>query len=105
MASPSPPLAKAPSQHVTALAAKRNHHPYHLTLIPAVAIGITGMAMLLLVILILLIHRKSRELKGSEIPAGTPWDAFPPLPILKCQEGLSMFLMLFFSINHWTQLY
>ncbi|MQL89823.1 hypothetical protein Taro_022406, partial [Colocasia esculenta] len=98
VASLSPPLAKSPSQHVAAVVVKKSHNPYHLTLIPAVCIGITGMAMLLLVILILLIRRKSRELKGSETPADSRWDAFPPLSIRRCREGPPP---MFQRFNYW----
>ncbi|XP_058091344.1 probable receptor-like protein kinase At1g49730 isoform X2 [Magnolia sinica] len=88
-ASPSPMSAASPSKHLMDIPLKEHHHPYHLTLIPGIGIGVTGVAVLLLVILILLIRRKSRELKGSENPNGTSWKGFPQQPIRKCQEGPS----------------
>ncbi|MQL79400.1 hypothetical protein Taro_011847 [Colocasia esculenta] len=69
------------------LVASVEHHQYHLTLIPTVGIAVTGVAMLLLVILVLLIHRKKRELKDPDTTTGTSDNTFPPLPVRKCQEG------------------
>ncbi|CAA6663798.1 unnamed protein product [Spirodela intermedia] len=70
VASPSPPLAESPSRNVTAVVSKERHQLYHLKLIPTICIGIAAMAILLLVVMILLIRRKSRELKGSKAPSG-----------------------------------
>ncbi|KAL6010756.1 hypothetical protein ACLOJK_001198 [Asimina triloba] len=86
-ASPSPISAATPIKNSTGMPLKE-HHPYHLTLIPGIGIAVTGTAVLLLVILVLLIRRKSRELKGSEDQIGTAWKGFPQ-PIQKCPKGPS----------------
>lgn len=95
VASPSPPMAESPSQNVTAVGSKERHQLYHLKLIPTICIAIAAMAVLLLVVMVLLIRRKSRELKGSKAPTGaSSWDAFP-LTVRKFHEGLTAFLSLF----------
>ncbi|KAL5972622.1 hypothetical protein ACLOJK_039427 [Asimina triloba] len=86
-ASPSPISAATPIKNSTGMPLKE-HHPYHLTLIPGIGIAVTGTAVLLLVILVLLSRRKSRELKGSEDQNGTAWKGFPQ-PIQKCLKGPS----------------
>ncbi|KAL5972620.1 hypothetical protein ACLOJK_039425 [Asimina triloba] len=86
-ASPSPISAATPIKNSTGMPLKE-HHPYHLTLIPGIGIAVTGTAVLLLVNLVLLSRRKSRELKGSEDQNGTAWKGFPQ-PIQKCPKGPS----------------
>ncbi|KAI3997842.1 hypothetical protein MKX01_036312 [Papaver californicum] len=59
-----------------------HHHRYRLTIIPAIGIFITSVAVLLLI----------QTVKDSEIPDKTSWKAFSPRSFLKLQEGpASMF--------------
>lgn len=84
-----PMSAASPGHGLVVIPLKEHRNPYHLTLVPAIGIAVTGAAVLLLVVLILLIRRKNRELKGSESdsPNGTSWKSFPQ-PNRKSQEGL-----------------
>ncbi|XP_020524531.1 probable receptor-like protein kinase At1g49730 isoform X1 [Amborella trichopoda] len=89
-ASPGPQYFSIPNQHSNGIALNSRSHPYHLTLIPGLGIAVTGVAFMLLIILILLIRQKSRELQGSGSPDRTSWKGFqPPWRIRKCHEGLS----------------
>ncbi|XAR72906.1 Non-specific serine/threonine protein kinase [Bertholletia excelsa] len=63
---PSPLIADSPSQHSLNAPLNGKHHPYRLTLIPGLGIAVTGVVAMVLVLLIFLICRKNRELKGSE---------------------------------------
>ncbi|CAA6667662.1 unnamed protein product [Spirodela intermedia] len=82
-ASSNPPSAEAPSKHASA----RHYQPYHLALIPVVGIAVTGTATLLLAFLILLIHRKRKELKITDSISGPSQEGFPPPPHRKFSEG------------------
>lgn len=68
--SPSPVLAATPSQPslgISGISPHENHHSYHqLTAITSVGIGVTVISFLLLLVLVFLIRRKSRELDDSE---------------------------------------
>ncbi|PIA56512.1 hypothetical protein AQUCO_00700689v1 [Aquilegia coerulea] len=87
-ASPSPLSAASPNQLLPGIGFKKRQHPYRLTLIPAIGIVVTVFSFLVLIIMILLIRKKSKELEDSTIPDGTSWKAFP-LPIRNCHEGPS----------------
>ncbi|CAA7404475.1 unnamed protein product [Spirodela intermedia] len=82
-ASSNPPSAEAPSKHASA----RHYQRYHLALIPVVGIAVTGTATLLLAFLILLIHRKRKELKITDSISGPSQEGFPPPPHRKFSEG------------------
>lgn len=66
----------------------RHYQPYHLALVPVVGIAVTGTATLLLAFLILLIHRKRKELKITDNVSGPSPEGFPPPPHRKFPEGL-----------------
>lgn len=88
-ASPSPLVAASPSQLMLGTH-NENHRPYHLTVIPGVGIAITAISVMMLVVLIFLIRRKSRELDDPEDNDKTSSKVFPPpRPIRKFQEGPS----------------
>ena len=70
---------------------KATHHPYHLTLVPIVGIAVTTAAFVMLIALIVLIRRKSRELEESENIDKTFSRANPPpRPTRKFQEGVAL---------------
>lgn len=86
--SPSPLVAESPNQLMLGISSTKNHHPYRLTLIPGVGIAVTAVAVMMLVVLVFLIRRKSRELEDSENMDKTSSKAFPR-PMRKFQEGPS----------------
>ncbi|XP_059448527.1 probable receptor-like protein kinase At1g49730 [Corylus avellana] len=86
VASPSPLVAESPHQLMLGIASTKNHHRYHLTLIPGVGIAVTAVAVMMLVVLVFLIRRKNRELEDSENMDKTSSKAFPPRPVRKFQE-------------------
>ncbi|GMY06062.1 probable receptor-like protein kinase At1g49730 [Fagus crenata] len=89
-ASPSPLVAASPKQLTWGTPLTKNHHPYHLTLIPGIGLAVTAVAVMMLVVLVFLIRRKSRELGDSENIDKTSSKAFPPSwPVRKFQEGPS----------------
>ncbi|CAO2813936.1 unnamed protein product [Amaranthus hypochondriacus] len=66
-ASPSPVLAASPNQSLGITGTPHdNHHAYQLTAITSVGIGVTVISFILLLVLVFLIRRKSRELDDSE---------------------------------------
>ncbi|KAJ0969556.1 hypothetical protein J5N97_022433 [Dioscorea zingiberensis] len=88
-APPIPVPAQAPIQHLITAPPKEQHKKYSLTLIPGIGIVVIVAAILSLLILIFLIRKKSRELKGADTNMGTSWNAFPPPQVRKCPEGTS----------------
>ncbi|XWS39942.1 hypothetical protein CRYUN_Cryun18bG0097600 [Craigia yunnanensis] len=66
MTSPSPLVAASPSQLMLGVPPKQKHHTYHLTFIPGVGIAVTIGAVMMLIVLVVLICRKRRELEYSE---------------------------------------
>lgn len=78
----------------------KNHHPYHLTLIPGVGLGVTAAAVMMLVVLIFLIRRKSRELGDFENADKTSSKSFPPWPMRKFQEGMVLDLLRLILARH-----
>lgn len=97
-ASPSPLIAASPSQLMLGVpqnGQNGNHHTYHLTLIPGIGIAVTAGAVMMLIVLIVLIRRKSRELEYSENTDKTSMKSFPPRSMRKFQEGLILILFLF----------
>uniref|UniRef100_A0A2N9HSC9 Protein kinase domain-containing protein n=1 Tax=Fagus sylvatica TaxID=28930 RepID=A0A2N9HSC9_FAGSY len=89
-ASPNPLVAASPKQLTWGTPLTKNHHPYHLTLIPGIGLAVTAVAVMMLVVLVFLIRRTSRELGDSENIDKTSSKAFPPSwPVRKFQEGPS----------------
>ncbi|KAK1423828.1 hypothetical protein QVD17_19137 [Tagetes erecta] len=64
--SPNPFVAAGPSQ-LSLTVSEIRHRPYHLSLVPAVGIAITAVAAIMLVLMVFLIRRKSKELEGRVI--------------------------------------
>lgn len=90
-ASPSPPAAESPSPLLLGGPLKRNHHRYHLTLIPGIGIAVTAVAVMMLIVLIVLIRQKSRELGGPDHLSKTSSKALPPCATWIFQDGPSTF--------------
>ncbi|XP_061356344.1 probable receptor-like protein kinase At1g49730 isoform X2 [Gastrolobium bilobum] len=90
-ASPSPHVADSPSQLLLGVPFKGNHHSYHLTLVPGIAIAVTAVAIMTLIVLIVLIRQKSRELDEPDNFGKTCSKTLPPCSTWKFQEGSSMF--------------
>ncbi|KAL1219039.1 putative receptor-like protein kinase [Cardamine amara subsp. amara] len=65
-APPSTAGAISPSNNDSQMTTSGNNNPYHLTLVPTIGIVVTAVALTMLVILVILIRRKSRELDESE---------------------------------------
>ena len=86
-ASPSPLVADSPSQLLLDAPFKGNHHSYHLTLVPGIAIAVTAVAVVMLLVLIVLIRQKSRELDEPNNFSKTSSKALPPCTTWKFQEG------------------
>ncbi|VAH32408.1 unnamed protein product [Triticum turgidum subsp. durum] len=83
--SPSPFASQIPGEHVAEVSSN-HHHSYKRVIFPAVGALVTGLSVTLLVVLILLIRRKSKELEKIE--------GINPLKVLsscvtKGQEGTS----------------
>ena len=93
-ASPSPLVAASPNPLMLGTPLTKNHHHYRLTLISGIGVAVTAAAVMMLVVLVFLIHRKSRELEGSEKLDKTSSKAFPSSwPVRKFQEGLALDLL------------
>ncbi|XP_076956309.1 putative receptor-like protein kinase At1g49730 isoform X1 [Bidens hawaiensis] len=92
--SPSPFVSVGPSQSSLTIPRTR-HHPYHLSLVPVVGIAVTALAVMMLVLMVFLIRRKAKELKGHEMPTNkTSMDTMSQ-PTKKFQEGPSSMLTKF----------
>ncbi|KAL3032710.1 hypothetical protein AAZX31_02G097100 [Glycine max] len=89
-ASPSPPrVADGPSHPLLSAPLKGNHHSYHLTLVPGIAIAVTAVAVITLIVLIVLIRQKSRELDEPDNFGKSCSKTLPPCATWKFQEGSS----------------
>ncbi|KAI3695580.1 hypothetical protein L1987_78578 [Smallanthus sonchifolius] len=64
--SPSPFVASGPSQ-LSLTGPEVRRHSYHLSLVPAVGIAVTALATMMLVLMVFLIRKKSKELEGHDI--------------------------------------
>lgn len=80
---PSPLAMQIPGEHVTGVLSK-HHRSYKLALFPAIGALVTGLAVILMIVLILLIRKKSRELE--KIEGTNPLDAWSSC-LKKGQEG------------------
>ncbi|KAL8160638.1 hypothetical protein V2J09_002175 [Rumex salicifolius] len=86
----SPPVASPSALSLdTPVNQSRQHN--HLTIIPVIGIAVTVVAFTLLVVLIIVIHRKRKELKDSEgnVKTSSGANSHPPRPVLKIHEGPS----------------
>lgn len=77
--SPSPLTVQVP------VVPPKHHRSYKLVLFPAIGALVTGVAILLMIVLIFLIRRKNRELKKLE--GNNPPDAWSFSCVKKGQEG------------------
>ncbi|KAF3337685.1 putative receptor-like protein kinase [Carex littledalei] len=78
--------ADAPAQHLITTPVIEQHHRGHkIILLVVIGIMVTGLAFLLVLILVLLISRKRRELKSMEGTENT-YRASPPIHVQKSQE-------------------
>lgn len=85
-ASPSPSPSQSPHEHLTAVPLKKDDRAHQIKLITGIGIMVIGLAILLLMTLILLIRKKSKELKDEGCPVETSSNA-PAYPqIRKSQE-------------------
>ncbi|XP_054776621.1 probable receptor-like protein kinase At1g49730 isoform X1 [Prosopis cineraria] len=83
-ASPSPVVADSPSQSLLGAPLQGKHRSYHLAIIPAIGIAITAIAAIMLLVLVVLIRQKRKELVGTDNFNKTPSSA-----MWKFQEGPS----------------
>lgn len=93
-ASPSPPVADSPSPLLLGATLKRNHHSYHLTLIPGIGIAVTAVAVMMLIVLMILIRRKSRELEGPDNFGKTSSKILPPCATWRFPDGMVLAFIL-----------
>ncbi|KAD3066422.1 hypothetical protein E3N88_34302 [Mikania micrantha] len=92
--SPSPVVAVGPSQFSLTIPQIR-HHSYHLSLVPAVGIAVTALATMMLILMVFLIRRKTKELKGHEMTTDKNSMENVSPPKKKFQEGPSSMLTKF----------
>ncbi|KAK9056659.1 hypothetical protein SSX86_024021 [Deinandra increscens subsp. villosa] len=92
--SPSPFVAVGPSQFSLTMPEIR-HHSYHLSLVPAVGIAVTALATMMLVLMVFLIRRKTKELNRHEMTTDKPSMKRISQPRKKLQEGPSSMLTKF----------
>jgi len=86
-ASPSQPISDGPSQPLLSAPLNGKHHSYHLTLVPGIAIAVTAAAVITLIVLIVLIRQKSRELDKPDNFGKPCSKTLPPCATWKFQEG------------------
>ncbi|KAL6651663.1 hypothetical protein ACP70R_010588 [Stipagrostis hirtigluma subsp. patula] len=78
--SPAPKIRSVPQTH---------HQHYRITVIPGIGIAVILLAVLLQLVLVVLIRRKSRELKNADFPSQTPENTFQQSQSWRCPEGQS----------------
>ncbi|WOL15068.1 putative receptor-like protein kinase [Canna indica] len=86
----SPASSPVPAGDLFVTPFREHHHSYRLALVPRIGIMITGVAILLLFILILLIHRKNRQLKSASSPQRNISDASSLQHVWKSKKGTSI---------------
>ena len=89
-ASPSPPAADSPNPLLLSVPLKSNHHRYHLTLIPGIGIAVTAVAVMMLIVLIFLIRKKSSELEGPDQLSKSSSKSLPPCATWRYQDGMPL---------------
>jgi hypothetical protein len=77
----------SPAPKIKSLPQKNQQH-YRITVVPGIGIGVILLAVLLQIVLVVLIRRKSRELKNAEFPARNPDNTFHHSQSWRCPEGL-----------------
>ncbi|XP_075520979.1 putative receptor-like protein kinase At1g49730 [Primulina tabacum] len=85
-ASPTPPIAASPTQLSLIAPFKEKVRPYHMTLVPAIGIAVTILAVAMLVVFVILIRRKSKELESTDMNDKTSPKAINPSS-KKIQDG------------------
>ncbi|CAH8384183.1 unnamed protein product [Eruca vesicaria subsp. sativa] len=87
---PSPSMvgADGPSKSDTLMSpSESNNNPYHLTLVPTIGIVVTAVSLTMLVVLVILIRRKNRELDESESLDRKSTKTLPsPRPVFKIHQ-------------------
>ncbi|GJX88351.1 probable receptor-like protein kinase isoform X1 [Tanacetum coccineum] len=86
--SPSPFAADGASQ-LSLTVPDTRHHSYHLSLVPGLGIAITAVAAMLVVLMVFLIRRKTRELDGHDMTSDKTSMKAISQPAKKFQEGPS----------------
>lgn len=80
--------AAIPSKSDSPMTSSESNNPYHLTLVPTIGIVVTAVSLTMLVVLVILIRRKNRELDESESLDRKSAKALPsPRPIFKIHQG------------------
>lgn len=81
--SPAPKIKSFPQPQ------KHQQQPYRISVIPGIGIGVILLAIFLQIILVVLIRRKSKELKNADLPPQSPENAFHQSQSWRCPEGQS----------------
>ncbi|KAJ4917576.1 Protein kinase superfamily protein [Raphanus sativus] len=80
--------AAIPSKSDSPMTSSESNNPYHLTLVPTIGIVVTAVSLTMLVVLVILIRRKNRELDESESLDRKSAKALPsPRPVFKIHQG------------------
>ena len=87
--SPSVVDADVPSKSDSPMtSSSESNNPYHLTLLPTIGIVVTAVSLTMLVVLVILIRRKNRELDESESLDRKSAKTLPsPRPVFKIHQG------------------
>jgi len=89
--SPSTVGGISPSNSGSQMTTSRSTNPYHLTMVPTIGIVVTAVALTMLVVLVILIRRKNRELDESESLDRKSTKSVPSsLPVFKIHEGVKI---------------
>lgn len=80
--------AISPNNSDYLLTPSESNNPYRLTMVPTIGIVVTAIALTMLVVLVILIRRKNRELDESESLDRKSTKTIPsPMPVFKIHEG------------------
>ncbi|XP_076940164.1 putative receptor-like protein kinase At1g49730 [Bidens hawaiensis] len=85
---PSPFVDSGPSQ-LSMTVPDIRHHSYHLSLVPAIGIAVTALAAVMLVLMVFLIRRKSKELEEHDITTDKTLTEAKSQPTKRFQDGPS----------------
>ncbi|KAH0872327.1 hypothetical protein HID58_069689 [Brassica napus] len=101
---PSPSVidADVPSKSDSPMtSSSESNNPYHLTLLPTIGIVVTAVSLTMLVVLVILIRRKNRELDESESLDRKSAKTRPsPRPVFKIHQGEKNNMCTFITLNH-----
>ncbi|CAE5959770.1 unnamed protein product [Arabidopsis arenosa] len=101
--SPSTVGAISPSNSDSQMTTSRSTNPYHLTMVPTIGIVVTAVALTMLVVLVILIRRKNRELDESEsLDKKSTKSVASSLPVFKIHEDDSSSAFRKFSYKEMT---